>query len=240
MMSEQRESYVRGYFEWATLFAVAGWVGLWMLWPAAGNRNIELPKVRAPAVLYARLQSGSERDYLNPTIMARPTTLGAVPGSTERRKALVGSGVSTKTAAPALLDWKTSTGPERPWDAPATLSEEAARQLTGYRPEWRDEPVFTNRTSAMTMTIVCGDRLKQNGFQLPEFPPQMIKQFDKPWQMVLYVEMNEQGKPRFVLVDKSSEDQKIDSAVARIVYRSRLEKTGKACSGRVNLNYGLQ
>jgi predicted metal-dependent peptidase len=82
--------------------------------------------------------------------------------------------------------------------------------------------------------------LSDSGFKLPEFPKEVLNQFDKSWQKVVYVQVGVDGKPQYVLIEKGSEDQRINSTVVRQIYRGRQEKTGTACEGRISLNYGLQ
>lgn len=239
MTPAERESYVPGYFEWATVLAAAAWIGLWTLWPAAGRKGTEPPRARATTVIYARLQTGAERDYLKP-IMATAIGTGIAPGGADRKRLLAGSAAILGDGVPAFLDWKPPVETAKQWDAAGVVPVEAARQLSSYKPEWKEEVVLTNRVSSMVMMVTSDGLLKENGFTLPEFPAQTIKQFDKAWQMVVYVEMSDEGKPRHVLVEQGSGDAKIDAAVVRQIHRGRLEKPCAACSGRVTLNYGLQ
>ena len=66
-----------------------------------------------------------------------------------------------------------------------------------------------------------------------------MKRFDKPWQVVVYVEVNESGSPAHVILEAGCEDPKINSTVVKALYRGKVPAPGAPCAGRVSLSYGL-
>ena len=80
--------------------------------------------------------------------------------------------------------------------------------------------------------------LRKQGFEVPSFTDEEMKQFDKPWQVVVYVEVNESGRPAHVILQTGCEDPKINAMVVKALYRGKVPAPGTPCSGRVVLNYG--
>jgi len=113
--------------------------------------------------------------------------------------------------------------------------------LWTYRPIWKDEPVFPAATGTREMRLLSevSGNLRKHNFEVPGFTDEEMKLFDRPWQVVVYVDVNESGRTTQVILETGCEDPKINSMVLKAMYRAKLPKPGTACGGRVILSYGL-
>lgn len=241
MTRGERESYRRGYPEWATFVVIVAWLGLWSLWPKYLNFASKPVAIGKPRVSYVVLRGGSERDYMRPiSSIGRPPGAGFTSSGGDRRLMMSGTANDRAVIPPKFLDWRMDRQTPGTTDLEAAIRGDALAQAKTFEPEWKRENAPVERSSSIVLKIGMDEPLTAGGLKLPEFSGEVLNQFDKPWQMVVYVQMGADGKPLYVLAEKGAEDQRITTAVIRQIYKGRLGVTGTACAGRIYLNYGLQ
>jgi hypothetical protein len=233
-----RNRYSRGIVDLPSVFIAVGWVGLWFLWPSF-DRWAPRPDDRpAPCVAFVRGLTVEGKPYMRPDLMGRPMRV-EVPGE-DFGAGMLGSLLSQPERHPRYLErddgigWATTNGV-------AASRNGVLVELGSYRPIWRAERIFLASRTEREMRLsseVSGD-LKKQGFEAPAFTEEELKRFDKPWQVVVYVDVNAAGQPAHVLLETGCEDSKINATVVRAMYRGKVSKPGAACSGRVTLSYGL-
>jgi hypothetical protein len=229
----QTHPYSRGILDVASVFIAASWIGLWFLWPSPNSWTTRTKAMPAPRVsFYPHLASRDFTTYL--TFVGRgqgdvrDDGAGALLGSLLRQPERGPRYLQRTAGADGLLNGAVA-GPAAP-----------VVDLGIYRPIWKDERVFSVNAAPPEMKLLSetSGELKKQNFEVPSFTDEEMKQFDKPWQVVVYVEVNESGRPAHVILQTGCEDPKINAAVVKALYRGKIPAPGAPCSGRVVLNYG--
>jgi len=231
----QTHPYSRGIVDWATVFIVVSWIGLWFLWPSLSLWSTRTKAMAAPRVaFYPHLATESRRDYTLPLTFtgrgqdARDGGVGASLGNLLSQPEQAPRFLNRAAVADGILGGAASD--------PASSSADVG----AYRPIWKDDRVFPVNSAPQDMKLLSetSGELKKQKFEVPAFTDEEVKQFDKPWQVVVYVEVNESGRPAHVILQTGCEDARINATVVKALYRGRVLAPGTPCSGRVVLNYG--
>jgi len=231
----QTHPYSQGIFDLTSVLIVVLWIGLWFLWPSLNAWTIRAKAMPEPRVsFYPRQANENRRDYAQSLMLfgrgqeARDDGAGAVLGSLLRQPERAPRYLERGAGADGLLNGAVA--------APAAPQVD----MGTYRPTWKDEQVFSIRPTPREMQLfseTAGD-LRKQGFEVPSFTDEEMKQFDKPWQVVVYVEVDESGRATHVLLQTGCEYPRINAMVVKAMYRGKVPTPGAPCSGRVVLNYG--
>jgi hypothetical protein len=102
-----------------------------------------------------------------------------------------------------------------------------------------NNPVFTVavRKSRKINIVYHGD-LREYEFVLPELDENVFDK-DKSWIIRLMVQINEEGYPEQIFIEKGSNIPEVDAKIIRLVNQGRLKQPGKRCVGRMTVNFGL-
>lgn len=221
----------------ASVLIALGWVALWFLWPSLGRWDARAKEMPAPRVSFAPALTSEGKAYMWPDRIARSFRTGA-EGQAPAAGTL-DSMLSPLERLPRYLDreegcsWMTNGGMTDaggPW-----------LDVGYYHPVWKDEQVFPVNSLSREMRLLSevSGELRKQSFEVPVFSAEEMKRFDKPWQVVVRVEVSESGGPSHVILETGCEDPRINSTVVKAMYRGRIPKPGVACGGRVTLSYGL-
>ena len=227
-----RHAYTRGPVDLATVFIAAGWIGLWFLWPPLDRWTVRPNQMPAPRVFLA---PATRSDVAVPLPLVRPPPV-AVTSRLDNVAWPLGRLLSQPERIPRYLDRGSDSVMIAPGASPAL-----AVDLGSYRPAWRDGKVFPAGPAPMEMRLLAevSGALRKRNFEAPPLLAEEAKRFDKPWQVTVYVEVNEAGAPTHVILDAGCDDAKINSAVVKALHRGKASKPGPACGGRVVVSYGL-
>ena len=230
--------YSRGIVDLASVFIALGWVGLWFLWPSFSRWNVRPKDIQIPRVSFVRGVPAEGKEYLIPLpiINRQPTD---VAGRQDNDAGMLERLLSPPERHPRYLD--RNTGAEGKTEDEVIGWGLPPIDLGSYRPIWKDEQVFLASRTPREMHLLSetSGELKKRGFEMPSFTDDEMKQFDKPWEVVVYVEVNESGYPVHVLLETGCEDPRINALVVKVMGRGRIPKPGIVCDGRVTLSYGM-
>ena len=231
-MAQGNNLYYRGMVDLASIVIAVGWVGLWFLWPSAATSKPGMPSIPAPRTFLVQMPMidkayASQDHFRKPS---DPSVMSDEPGAILERL------TSPLQRAPRYLD-APSAGSVA---SVAMIDDVVPADLGQYRPIWNGErkPIERKADRDMRMMSRLDSRLAENKYTPPVFSVDELKRFDKPWQVVMYVEVNEDGHVENVLLESGSEDQAVNADVIKAVYRSKGGQPEAAYGGRLTLSYG--
>lgn len=211
---------------------IAGaWIGIWFVWPQeSGERRQARPRRSRTALV--QLPRGQERLHVDPTLFGRRSRIGFTIA--ERKDLVPETTPYKRNGTAALLPRELGvSSPTAVPDAGGGATEGA------YRPAWECEEMFPPAGGdAALLQVQPRGELKRLDLQVPDLPARILEHTDQPWSLVLFVEADRAGSVEHVFVEKGSGIGEIDDAVVRAMYRGRLDSTGTACSGRVDIGFG--
>jgi len=107
----------------------------------------------------------------------------------------------------------------------------------GLRPATRAFALPAPAGRSAHLVVEASPSLSRSAFSLDSLSEEDLKQFDKSFHVVIYVEMNGDGRLANAWVETSSGNPAVDLAVIRLLARSSAQKAEKSVSGRVSLSY---
>ncbi len=205
------------------------WIMLWFLWPHGPSITMARKHIHlSPMVSFV---SGTDN------VFSKPLSFNTWKTSDESGEPV------------PVMPWLVNR-PARCLEPNAPIAEEYAsgrmagiyaqvlRGMENYRPVWDDVPVFNLKTNfSMDLSVEISGDLKNRGFTIPDFLHE-IKDRDKSWLTVLFVEVNGSGRVENVFLEIGTEYKEINSVVVKSAYRGSVSVKGLSCDGRVRLNYG--
>lgn len=240
MFHYKKKFYSRGFIDLPSVLIALAWFGLWLVWPLAEqSAKGRTHGLGGPRVAYVRFAAGEGNLYMEPDLFGRPSRIGfRLP---EQREDVPVTVPDHRTSLPRFLEWPSTLPAESTSADHELLSDRASRQMGSYRPYRREEHVFSQKAGRdmRTLAEVSGE-LKKYGFLAPVFRVESVKQSDKPWLVVVYVEVSEDGRPEHVFLETKCDDQEINDMIVKAMYKGRLLRPGKRCEGRVTVSFGTQ
>lgn len=130
------------------------------------------------------------------------------------------------------------------------LNEEAADPVSGwsvwqmkesgFRSAFSDAELFTVREPAPQLITMLTDNLGDAGFSLPAFEEEEVIRKLPGWEIRVVLDLDKEGIPQHVLVEKSSGNRDIDAFICRQILLGRAASKKETRSGRVTVSYGLE
>ena len=235
---KRKKSYSPGIIELPSILIVAGWIGLWFLWPIP-KKPLATPDSGKFRVSYTSFKNSKEAAYLDSIIL--PITDKSGPALPDG----VGRGIEALSAGyirlPKYLPRNSDEGVREALVETGTLPEGELQQTAEYNPEWQGDRIFSLKSKQeMSIIVELSGELEKQGFRIPDFPPDLSQALEKPWVVIAQVEMEENGSAGHVILSVRSENQKINDMITRALECGELKERGKKCSGRVTVSYGVR
>lgn len=239
MFHKRKSYYSRGLVDFSSVFIALAWIALWFLWPSGEKLPVRVRELRIPRVSYVSFSEVEGRIYIDPTLLALPSRVGfRLP---EQEEGIPDALSSFSTSSPKFLKRRKGLVEESVVGEAKSVPGNAFSQIGAYRPYWRDTHVFSKKNGqVMQLLVEPSDKLKKYGFQVPEFPIEKVEHLGKPWMVVVYIEVNKDGRPEHVFLEIGCDDSQINTMVVKTMYRGRLSIPGIKCEGRVRVNFGMQ
>lgn len=229
-MKREEASYLPGFAGLPYVILAVLWVLIWCLWPSANGTPRRANRAGIPPRVF--LATGHDSLYIKPFAHHAWTR---ATGDEEENNA--GRLPPLPPHEARYLD--------RPGEDPETallnslepVSTAAGRELTGYRPFWPANPVFTEgRGGDMKVTVRMSDALETLGFRFPDFPASVTNS-GKAWTAAVTVEIGDAGLPEHVFLETPSENKDVNKAVVRTISQGMLAKPGQKCEGKIKIEY---
>jgi hypothetical protein len=228
-MSSRKSKYVRGVVGYPSLFVIAGWVGVWFLWPrlpAVPPVPGHLPR---PRVVFSEGPVATERLHESPVVFALSSRVGF--GAPRRGVSAPDNEAPALVAEPLFLGWPEAAA-LRP-DLPGRATDGLTAAAEDYHPRWDARPVLDGSvTGVATVVVECRGRLCAAGFEVP-LPDSLCAISSELWVTEAFVALDADGTVRDVFLEKPSQDAKIDAAVVRALWAGRAPAATNAAAGRV-------
>jgi len=236
-MGKQKESYTPGLVGLPSVFIAVAWLALWLVWPLGIRPLAAAHRAAVTQVSYMRFGTGKASLYMQPDIFVHsPMVKSRLAEQDEGDTAAL---CGLRVRHPRFLERRTMRGETAPAGEMEPLATRASGQLVAYLPRWQDDHVFS-RKAAQDMRVFAepAGELKKYHFRIPAIPVESLKQREKPWLVVVYVEVGEAGRPEHVFLSTGCDDPKINAVVVRTMYRGRLAEPGIRCGGHVTVSFG--
>ncbi len=190
-MRGKSSTYSRGYIDGVSVFIAAAWMALWLLWPAPGVVSLRPDGLPAPAVSCLPFNLP---DHKQPYPAVQSSGNGGKAGEPDLN-GLQQAPASQRTVTPRFLEWGALFVNAPAVTNPVSPSEGLSCQLTVYQPQFEAEHVFGRKNGqGKSVLIRASDELEARKFEVPEFPVESVKGFEKPWQVDVRVEVGENGR----------------------------------------------
>lgn len=211
------------------------WGGIWMMWPdpqpAAAKRDIKPFKVvfvsnvpaSGPVIDPASFAFDSLASF-RPSSLASPNLL-RMPAMHKGPKQFLGIGKNVLNARPAnsVAGWSL-------WD----------RKDADFRSVFSDALLFAPREPSPQMVVMLTDNLKEAGFNVPAFADDELLKRLPGWEARVMVDLDKEGLPQHVLIEKGSGNRDIDAIICRQILLGRAGSKKETRGGRVTVSYGLE
>ncbi|MFC1497681.1 hypothetical protein ACFLS1_04285 [Verrucomicrobiota bacterium] len=240
---KKSRSYSMGIIGLPSVLVALGWIGLWFAWPLPPEgHTADIGKEKTFEVSYVQFDDGKGKTYLDPIILSRSSDNGnAWPDEGEERMDVL---CSYQARPPKFLE----RHPEEEQEASRFVEYEAlyAKTIQGLEkrgPRWRRKLVDGQSLKPerdMVMIIELSEKIKEYGFQIPDFPVKLKEYSQKPWLVTVYVEVNQDGKAEHVFLVTGSNSREVNDIVIRTMEKGKLVKPGERCSGRITVSFGAQ
>jgi len=189
--------------------------------------------------LYEWFSLGDGNLYMKPDLFGRPSRVGfRVPEQEDKSSAAL---IDYRIGKPKYLERRMSPG-KRPFSGSDNSSSDSVRgSLGSYSPLWHSDAAFSRESGGDALAFVqVSGKLAQYEFTLDQSRVKHLEKGEKPWQVVVYVEVGEGGGPEHVFLETGCDDPEINAAVVRAMYYGKVSSSGTACSGRVTISCGVQ
>jgi hypothetical protein len=150
-------------------------------------------------------------------------------------------------AVPGMLDWFRNPDPaylEPPSGraGPYRAAEAARAALPEgeggvFMPRAAGNAVFDRVKPRPGLRVDLDRELEACGFKVRAFPEASLKTIDKPWALVLFVNLDGEGKPSYVIEETGTADPATARLAAWCVRTGHAAAKGAECSGRVRLAF---
>ncbi|MFC1462473.1 hypothetical protein ACFLQU_02600 [Verrucomicrobiota bacterium] len=229
--SSRKYQYSRGIMGLPSLFVAVCWLAIWLVWTSIDSTT---PAGRARIVTRTVF---SQPVSANPAEMDPRDIIRLQRGSDEM-DAPSSAAISRYVAEPKYLERparEATAGGGAPYGR--VLRRNAVKGAT-YRPDWREAPVFVRKAPGKPKPLVeCSDQLELNGFQLPQMVLIQLGLGKAPWQVVVHLETDENGRVEHVFLDRGSDDSLVNKRVVQAMYRGRLVTKGARCEGTITVSF---
>jgi hypothetical protein len=204
------------------------WIMLWFLWPHGKMVQVKRRVIPPSRVTFVTSVAGL---YNRPF----PTLAGKVAENGRDDEAHIVPWFEPRPSR--LLDRQAAMLSNGKAHKDDLLSPAAIEALNTYSPVWDDPAVYAVRGGGeMQLTVEPSRELAKSGFSVPEIGAG-LKPGDKPWFVVLFVEVGADGRVKNVFVDKGSENKDVNTALVKAAYRGTAQ-AGAECEGRIKINFG--
>ena len=233
----RRNPFSRGVIGVPTVLIALAWLGLWALWPSAEGSVVRGGSLPGARVSYRRgAENGSL--YRDPTIVAFPSRIGG--GPVDEQEGPAEARPWRPPRPPRFLEpgpVPGAAGPEA--SAETALNRRALRERLAYEPLWPEAPVFSRSPAGdRRVRVEAAAELRDRGFEVPGLAAEGTKWAEPPWQVVVAVDIGEDGRPEHVFLETPCEHKEVNAAVVRMMYKGELKKAGSPCAGRVTVHFG--
>jgi len=234
-MPRRKSPYSGGSIGFPSVILAGAWAGLWLLWPPLDFTSTPARRLPDVRVSYVKFGAGQGSLYMKPYLFGLPSRVGFRFRFPEDDSG-VPAGLSGHCVNHSrLLDRDEAVVKK------VAVSDIRGRsvELGEYRPHLEPVSAFSRKAAGEMRTLVMtSGELKDKGFQVPEFPEGVLKQFDKPWRVAVYVEIGNDGRVEHVFLESGNHDPAVDAAVVRHMHRGKLSRPGTGCTGRVTVSFG--
>jgi len=232
MTRAARQRYLRGIIDAPSVLVAAGWIALWLVWPASLRRPARAAALPPSRVFLVASPNGEAGVSFAPRVSA--AALSALDESSG-----LADGLSGPIPREPRYLAREAAAFARPGGGPlAPVLEKTAADRGAFEPVFRVEPVFA-RLDRPPGGLVCepGGDLRRAGFDLPADADARAAEFAQPWQVTAYVSVGEDGAVEDVFFLEPVEPAEVRDFALRALLRGRLARPGAARTGRVTLSY---
>jgi hypothetical protein len=207
-----------------------GWVALWLLWPSAPTAK---PRMRTTgSVRFVGEIPVRSQSYFEHTGFGFPSRIGfgVMDQPSAEESVRIPANLS---GVPRFLEREPVSAGSPTGTVHENLDAKPDRQSLVYRPGWNEAPVFKAQVGvAPALCVRLSRALKERGFVPPTLSTNQLPAARDAWQVVLVVEVGNEGRPEHVFVESGCESPEINATIARLMYGGSVPE-GRPCSGRV-------
>lgn len=231
----KRSPFSRGAVGAPAVLISVLWIGLWWCWPHPGQ-GTGAGTLPPPRVTYSGVMSPATRLHMAPHLFALPSLVGFSPnGSQAEPEPFTDAPERPPRFLARTADW-TAAGLLGPiWSG----APEAPPQRS-HTPRYVVGPVFAPPADkAARMFHEVAAALQDRSLEVPDLAGGGLATFDKPWQVQVYVDVDEDGCVEHVLLESGCGEAAIDAMVIRELYRAKATpQKGVVTGGHVTVGFG--
>lgn len=223
--------------DWPSIcIAISGAV-IWGLWLSTDLTKINVTrKLLKPMVSFVSADSDESRFSRSPTIFALPSIYGF--GAMDDSSGMPDVDGAWYKSSPHYLARNVVYDGNRG----IKLIRMRAQQTvlaTNRRVAMVKDDVFTaNLSDERKLSIVYYDDLRKYEFALPAIDEKIFDQ-NESWLVNLVVQVDKDGYPDHIFVEKGSSVTAVDKKLVSLVNQGRLKQAGTRHEGRMTINFGL-
>ena len=219
--------FSRGVIGIPTIVIAAMWVGLWGLLPRPVSRS-GAPELPEPRVTYSAVAAREVRLHMAPHLFALPSPIGFSPNGDQARPEPF---TDAPPRPPRYLDRDPAWTPSGALAGSGESVPSVLLPERSHSPWYVADPVFrAPEQEPARMFYQVSAPLEGRAFKVPDFAGGRLPIFDKPWQVRVHVDLDEEGRVKHVLLESGCDDPAINAMVIREMYRGR----GKARKGSIH------
>ena len=119
-----------------------------------------------------------------------------------------------------------------------SLEESVAESLTGFPVRLAEAPVFSPpAATALTIQVEMSAGLAGQRFQYAGLPEDPRIRGEKDWEVTAFLEVDEEGRVRHVLLESPSQSDRLNALMVRTLLRWRMAPAKTSRDGRVTLRW---
>lgn len=224
-------SRIPGQIELPMLLIVAGWFGLFLLWPDTTTPKTMPPAPTATVITYVRRAEMPEDPTLVALPRVRPEFQRVDPA--ENTAAIAQLGVESDAG---LLVRRRGVDDRR--DAQRALRDRVQRATSGYHPQVppaaTPRPIRASDQPPVSMTVDGG--LGGRKIRAPQWPMDVFTT-EMAWSARAFVEVDPAGTVTRVLLESPAGPGALDAAIVAALHRCRATPGSDEAWGRIYLTF---
>jgi len=219
------------------MLVIAGWIGLWFLWPKPGGGREDIPPPPGPRVSVAGPggMTGSSL-FARPDLIARPSPIAEALPLVQH--VFPEPGKAPRGGEPRLLDRarREATVPAAP-----KIRRPIGEEVDLYRLRAsQEDDLFSTPPKEKRRAVTMSHTLEHAGFSLHKEGLEAVPRTETPWQAVFRVSLDAEGRVTTVLAEETTGIDAVDRGLLMAVTWGHAEALSNGfVSGHVSISFGL-